>query len=130
MPPHPDAHALSFAGRTSCFTHADIVDLAAVRRARLAARNLDLVALLRHATGELVERSVELGRRAQALADSAAALGRVSRELAHEGVRARAIAAQAARINAAIEAGDLDALCRLQDEVAHLAGDRPAARTG
>jgi hypothetical protein len=127
MPPHPDAYALSLAGRKSSLAHADIVDLAAVRRARVAARNLALVAMLRHATGQLVERAAPRGPRAQALADSAAALDRVSRELALEGMRARAIAAQAARINAAIEAGDIDALCRLKDEVARLAGALPAA---
>jgi len=107
---------------------ADIIALDSVRRHACAAPpdplfgdGAEPLGALRRASAALSRHAAELDRQADAMMGWRAALERTGRRLAEEGRRARAIAAHAERIGAAIEAGDLDALRGLQDEVARLA---------
>jgi hypothetical protein len=101
-------------------TSAEIIDLAGHRRREPDSGPPALVAELRRATSDLVERSAALDRHAQSLAACLDGFEQIGRRLASEGVRARAVAAEAGRIGAAIDAGDLDALRALLEEAVRL----------
>ena len=112
-------------------TSAEIIHLAAHRRrepdsghasahASGHASGSALIAELRRATTDLVARSAALDRHAQSLAACLDGFEQIGRRLASEGVRARAVAAEAGRIGAAIDAGDLDALRALLEEAVRL----------
>jgi hypothetical protein len=107
---------------------ADILDLAAARAARHPTSSAaQLAGALRAATAGLVTQMAALERRAHALTASLGELTALRGRLGVESRRARAIAAQAERIAAAIDVGDLAALERMQQELAALAEGLPAA---
>jgi hypothetical protein len=111
---------------------ADILDLAAARAARdprpTPAPNLGapLADALRVATAGLLAQMAALERRTHALTTSLGELTALRGRLGAESRRSRAIAAQAERIAAAIDAGDLVALERLQRELTQLAEGLPS----
>jgi uncharacterized protein (DUF3084 family) len=94
--------------------NADIIEFPAARR---RSEPQTPVAALRRATDDLAERSRALDRQARSLAGQLAGFDQISRRLAAEATRARAISAEAERVAVAIDAGDLDALNALRDEV-------------
>ncbi|MEJ0069627.1 MAG: hypothetical protein WDO24_13845 [Pseudomonadota bacterium] len=103
---------------------ADIIELATARRRREPEPPIAPLAALCQAAAALVARSCVLERQATALADCFDGLERVSRHLASESLHAQAIAQEAERIAAAIDAGDLDGLCVLRDEALRRRADR------
>lgn len=114
------------AGDDSARPSADILDLVAARAARDRTNpGAPLAGALRTATAGLATQMAALERRALALTASLGELTALRGRLGAESQRSRAIAVQAECIAVAIDAGDLVALERLQQELARLAEELP-----